>query len=62
MGVRAGATMCQLYELAGWEGGADELIEGLWRLSGEPFLGEGKWDCVAYVFDWRSVYQDWLVV
>lgn len=28
--VCTGATMCQLYELAGWEGGADELTEGVW--------------------------------
>lgn len=27
-GVRVGATMCQLYELGRWEGGADELVEG----------------------------------
>ena len=58
MGVCTGATVCQLYELGGWEGGADELIEGLWRLFGEPFLGEGKWDCMVYVFTWRSLNWD----
>ena len=35
MGVRAGATMCELYELAGWEGGADELSGSGWSFLAE---------------------------
>ena len=35
-----GATMCELYELGGWEGGAGEL-GGLGGFHGERFWGEG---------------------
>ena len=48
----AGAEMCELYELAGWEGGADEL-SGVGVLL-IPFWGGG--DCIVYVLDWDSLF------
>ena len=49
----AGAEMCELYELAGWEGGADEL-SGVGVLL-IPFWGGG--DCIVYVLDRDSLFQ-----
>ena len=46
--------MCELYELGGWERGADKLIEGRGRCSGE-LLWEGGWGLYSICIAWAQL-------
>ena len=54
----AGAKMCELYELAGWEGGAEELSGS--RSFLVPFLGD--FTCIVRALDGGSLFQSWQVL